>query len=235
MFKLKLGKNIVLSNDHATPTVVYLEYIPLGINCEVAFQIRRILGFDSSSFFSWNVTKMESVISLLEHRFAGILNWDDITPVSGNDLLSDPSHDFKFHSPFLRGRVKDDSEFDQKREIFEKKVAYLTEKFFIVRAPNDYSAYFYKYDGNDSPVYVHKRALRIRDLLCEIHRNGNFVLVILQHESRTEAPWAEPNLSNRYLKRVSPWSDATDGHVQSWDRVFRDFPHRAPLRLAGFG
>ena len=35
-------------------------------------------------------------------------------------------------------------------------------------------------------------------------------------------------------ERQRGWNDATDGHVSSWDSVFREFPHREPLHLAGY-
>ena len=46
--------------------------------------------------------------------------------------------------------------------------------------------------------------------------------------------WGSEIVANRYLDRFAPWADATDGHVRSWDAVFREFPHRSGLALSGF-
>lgn len=212
----------------------YSEYVPLGINCEAAYQVRRILGRDSASFFSWNVTPWSALESLIRTRFDGILRQENISPHMDGSLMNDTSHDYKFHSPFSRPDFVNDPEFADKLENHRQKVAYLIGKFLRPREPGESAAYFYKADGPEDAAQVRAAANRVRDLLNEIHKDSPFMLVVLQQEERKEPRWGDERIENRYLKRYSPWSDATDGHVQTWDSVFREFPHRDAMQFAGF-
>ena len=211
--------------------MTYSEYISLGYNCEAAFQIRRILGHDSSSFFSWNVTTLPQLMALLEHRFEGILLDDHIGP-HGGGLLTDEGYGYKFHSPFASADYKADPDYDSKLGRYRDRTAHLVAKFLRDRGPTESTAYFYKAEGQSSGEEVRHAARRVHSLLAGLHGASPFVLVILQHRDFWEDPWDEPGIFNRYLRRLAPFDDATDGHAQSWDAVFREFPHQEPLRFA---
>ncbi len=209
----------------------YQHYVSLGHNCEIAFQFRRILGRDSSSFFSWNITPLSSLISLFKGRFVGILQADNLSQHGDGSLVWDKSYDFAFHSPFSTPVPHDDPEFAVKLVAFREKTHYLVEKFYSTARSGDSVAYFYKAD--EVPV-VRKEARALRNLLNEIHVNNDFNIIFLQPEDRAEPDWGEPGLANRYLKRLAPWYDATDGHVSSYDKVFLEFPHVENMRFSGY-
>lgn len=211
----------------------YSEYVSLGINCEGAFQIRRILGHDASSFFSWNVTPLPALEALIQSRFEGILQWENISS-SGGGLLHDSSHNYKFHSPFSCEDFSNDSEAKRKFSEHKEKAGYLVSKFLRSRELDESTVYFYKAEDQGEDLEFRKIICRVRDLLGKIHESSQFSLVVLQDESRRDSAWQEEFIFNRYLKRTAPWSDATDGHVQSWDKVFREFPFDGPMYFSGY-
>ncbi|WP_082501294.1 DUF1796 family putative cysteine peptidase [Methylobacterium sp. Leaf88] len=211
----------------------FSEYVSLGNNCEVAFQIRRVLGRDSSSFFSWNVTPLGSLESLLRSKFSGILSRENLSIHGSGALINDSSHHYKFHSPFADAFMGD-SNFEVQYEELKKKFDYLTLKFLRKRTEIENVAYFYKCDEHSTKIDFQIAVVKIRDLIAEIQGNNSFKLVFIQDEAFREEDWGLDNIANRYLKRLAPWADATDGHVQSWDRIFREFPSESEMHLSGY-
>jgi hypothetical protein len=209
----------------------YQHYVSLGYNCEIAFQFRRLLGLDSSSFFSWNITPFRALQSLLKSGFSGILAAENLRKHGDGSLVWDKSHEFAFHSPFSTPEPHDDPNFAEQLEAFRKKTKYLIDKFVEVAHSGETVAYFYKTEEADA----HTAAVALRFLLDEYHQGrDNYTLILLQTADRAESDWGEARIANRYLKRFGPWHDATDGHVQSYDKVFREFPHVDTMRLAGY-
>ena len=45
---------------------MYDHFVSLGFNCEAAFNFRRLLGRDDSSYFNWLVAPFGSMIKLIE-------------------------------------------------------------------------------------------------------------------------------------------------------------------------
>ncbi|HQS08605.1 MAG TPA: DUF1796 family putative cysteine peptidase [Xanthobacteraceae bacterium] len=216
-------------------TVKYSEYVSLGVNCEGAFQMRRVLGRDSASFFSWNVTPVASLETLIRGRFNDILKPENLSSSNDFSMILDASHGHKFHSPFSREeKFKEDPDFASKLDEHAQKSKYLIDKFLRPRQDSETTAYFYKSIGNEDPVEFKSTCFRIADLLKEIHGESVFSLIVLQLVERSEAPWDHAHIHNRYLRRYAPWHDATDGHVNSWDKIFREFPHAENMRLAGY-
>jgi hypothetical protein len=206
-------------------TALYSEYVSLGYNCEVGFQIRRVLGREDSSFFNWNITHMAQLKSLLASRFSGILKPDNLEQHADGGLVLDKSHGHLFHSPFATPNPFEDDKFEAHLEEYRNKTNYLIDKFYDVSGKR--RCYFYK-----SEVDVDRKdCTYVRDELAKLG-NDDFSLVILRHRDLTEDPWGEDQIYLRYLRRLAPWDDAADGHIDSWDAVFREFPHRDPMRLA---
>ncbi len=209
----------------------YDTYASLGNNCEVAFQIRRVLGRDSSSFFSWNVTQFRALISLLQNRFAGILELPNLTNEPERGLIHDASYDFRLHTPFRLADLGQEENLELRLDDLRSKFRYLVEKFLADATDGTRVVYFYKTEEKEG---VRDNARRVYSLLDALAPGREFALVIIMPMSWREDPWDEPGIFNRYLRRVAPWDDATDGHVASWDRIFREFPHKDGLRLAGY-
>ncbi len=206
-------------------------YVSLGNNCETAFQMRRVLARDSSSFFSWNVTMFDPLLSVLSSRFDGVVQLDRLTNVPEKGLMHDASHDFYIHSGFASAAFREEPGFDAAFRDLTGKFAHLTRKFVGDAASDKRTVYFYKTEGSPE---VHGKSRALRDVLAGFHGPRPFDLVIVQPEAFREEPWQDEGIHNRYLRRLAPWDDATDGHVASWDRVFHEFPHGDGLRLAGF-
>ncbi len=212
---------------------MYDEYVSLGANCEIAFQFRRVLGHFSSGFFAWNVTRFDALFSLLDTDFAGILDDSNLTMSPGARLMHDSSHDFKVHAPFKSRNYRDEPDSDKIMAEIRTKFKYFIDKFHDIIASNKRIAYFYKVDNTlDDTNVVRQSSEELLQRLYNLHGDRPFALIILQHEKNREADWDIPMMFNRYLKRIAPPEDATDGHVYSWDKVFREFPHLGGLTLA---
>ncbi|MBL6078692.1 hypothetical protein JMJ56_11795 [Belnapia sp. T18] len=210
------------------------EYISLGSDCEVGFQFRRVLGRDSSSFFSWNVTGIAALERLLATRFDGVLQEADISAHADGSMLLDGGYGYKFHSPFRGYDFRADPDYAARWADHLEKAGYLIAKFLRGRPAGHRTAYFYKIEPEEEVAELRRLLPAVRGQLLDIHGPSHFELVVVLPQDRFEEDWGEARIHNRYVRRLAPWHDATDGHVSSWDRIFSEFPHTEPLRLAGY-
>ncbi len=209
---------------------VFDRYVSLGCNCEVGFQLKRVRGGAESGFFTWNITEPAALISLLETDFAGILQKSNLSVHTGGHLVRDASHDFMVHHDFDPVAFMQAPDFDDKLTLLHEKFEHFLRKFRQSAAAPGNTAYFYKNNLDDPRGF----ALRVQELLGRYHGDTPFTLIVLQTEDRAEPDWGLPGIRNRYLKRFAPYDDTPDGHVPSWDAVFREFPHREPLTLVNY-
>lgn len=216
---------------------MYDFYTSVGENCEVAFQIRRILGFDDSSFFSWNITTTSAFNALIDGQFSGIMETDNLRFHSGS-LIRDSKYDYMFHSDFECVESTIFENYENNLNSNRDKARYLIGKLRENASSDGKILYIHKYsslldDGVCSSARF--KAEGMLERLMRLHGGrGNFDLLFVQDAAVSEDDWGVPNLKNRYLARLAPFADATDGHVLSWDRLFAEFPHVRPLRFAGF-
>ncbi|WP_052213698.1 hypothetical protein [Belnapia sp. F-4-1] len=210
------------------------EYISLGSDCEVGFQFRRVLGHDSSSFFSWNVTSIAALERLLATRFDGVLQEANISAHADGSMLLDGGYGYKFHSPFRGHDFRADPDYHARWADHLEKTGYLIGKFLRGRPAGHRTAYFYKIEPEEAVAELRRLLPAVRGQLLDIHGPSHFELVVVLPQDRFEQDWGEARIHNRYVRRLAPWHDATDGHVASWDRIFSEFPHTEPLRLAGY-
>jgi hypothetical protein len=210
------------------------EYVSLGSDCEVGFQFRRVLGRDSSSFCSWNVTGIGALERLLATRFDGVLREANISAHADGSMLLDAGYGYKFHSPFRGYDFRADPDYDARWADHREKAGYLITKFLRERPAGHRTAYFYKIEPEEQVAEVRRLLPSVRAQLLDIHGPSHFDLVVVLPQDRAEEGWGEERIHNRYVRRFAPWDDATDGHVSSWDRIFREFPHRDPLQLSGY-
>jgi hypothetical protein len=215
---------------------MYDFYTSLGENCEVAFQIRRILGMDDSSFFSWNITTVAAFNALMDGEFANVMETTNLQFYS-DSLIKDVRYGYMFHSDFICTEETVFRDFEERLTLKRDKARYLIEKLRINASSDGRILYIYKHSGlldGDSDGSARSMAEGMLERLIRFHEKDNFDLVFVQDEAAREEDWAVPNLKNRYLARLASFADATDGHVQSWDRLFSEFQHVRPLRLSGF-
>lgn len=205
-------------------------YVSLGCNCEVGFQLKRVRGAAESGFFTWNITEPDALISLLESDFSGILRKENLSVHTGGHLVRDTSHDFMVHHLFDPVQFKSAPDFEDKLEALRAKFDYFVRKFREEAASPGHTAYFYKNVHSDPRGF----ALQVQALLKRYHGANPFTLILLQPVENMAPDWGLPGIRNRYLKRFAPYDDTPDGHVPSWDAVFREFPHREPLLLANY-
>ena len=205
-------------------------YVSLGDNCEGAFQIRRVLGRDDSSFFSWNITTAKSFIDLMDNDFSGIMQPENLRPHVA-DLVIDGKYEYMFHSQFPHRPDVVFTDYPEIAQTHQEKAQYLIDKLKKNAVSDQTTAYFFKAAEEDAKPKAEEMLKRLETL----HGGrDNFRFVLLQEASRHEDDWGYDRLKNRYLKRLAPMDDAHDGHVYSWDKVFQEFPHKDPMRLAGY-
>lgn len=224
------GESEIRDNTVMRETQVFDRYTSLGRDCEVGFQIKRVLGFQESGFFNWNYTDPEPLVSLLSSDFSGILQPENLSVHNGGALIRDASHGFFMHHEFDVERFKAAPDFSEKLAELKAKFLYFVRDFKRAAASRQKTVYFLKYEGTDARSF----ALRIREELVRYHQGNPFKIVFLQAADRYESEWGLAGIHNRYLKRFAPFDDTLDAHVPTWDKVFREFPHKLPLRLANY-
>ncbi|WP_457094733.1 hypothetical protein [Microvirga sp. P5_D2] len=136
-------------------------------------------------------------------------------------LINDSSHNFKLHHNFDRTLFKEDLLFDQKLDQLRSKFDHFIDSF-VDGAKIGRTAYFYvTADEND----VRSNARVVRDILKDYHAKSHFDLVVVQAKAFSEPDWDDAFMWNRYVERLAPIQNASDGHVETWDEIFREFPH----------
>lgn len=153
-------------------------------------------------------------------------------------LIRDSKYEYMFHSDFPCSLDTKFDNYEKELNSNREKAAYLIAKLYKNASSDGRILYVHKYSsllGIVDSDSARSKAEGMMQRLVRLHgARDNFDLVFVQPEDAREADWGVPNLKNRYLARLAPFADATDGHVQSWDRIFAEFPHVRPLRLAGF-
>jgi hypothetical protein len=206
-------------------------YVSLGENCEIAFQMRRVLRRDESSFFGWNITSFSAFECLVDCDFQGIMQPENFRFHGSGDLVRDLHCDYLFHSDFPRVANVDFAAFPEIIAAHRSKAQYLVEKFYETARTGGKVVYFYKTPVEDARD---KAPGMVERLLKASEGRENFRLVIVQTADRAEPDWNMNLVSNRYVRRFAPYDDAHDGHVSTWDRIFAEFPHAQGLQLAGY-
>jgi hypothetical protein len=203
-------------------------YVSLGRDCEVGFQLKRVRGAQESGFFNWNFTEPEALLSLLKSNFFGILQENNLSIHLDGALVRDSSHGFFVHHDFDIKSFKSAPDFPKKLKRLQDKFTYFVDTFRKGAQSPGRTAYFFKCEIPDA----RDAALAIRAELGRYHEQNSFSLIVVQTSDRAEVDWGISAIHNRYLKRFSPHDETLDAHVPSWDNIFREFPHRIPLRLA---
>jgi hypothetical protein len=205
-------------------------YVSLGRDCEVGFQLKRVRGAQETGLFNWNITDPPALISLLISDFSNIIQSDNLSLNREGSLAVDSSHGFLVHHEFDSQLFKDAPDYPEKLEKLQEKFAYFARLFREQAAAPGRTAYFYKCAANNAK----ELALTALILLKRYHGENPYDVIILQTSDRAEPDWGLPGIHNRYLKRFAPYDDTPDAHVMSWDAVFREFPHKEPLKLANY-
>jgi hypothetical protein len=208
---------------------MYDNYVPLGVNCEAGFQMRRVLGRDVPGFFTWNITSLKSLNTLLASDFAGLSDPEKLSHSQG-DLFHDASHDFFFHGDFSAPDIRADGRFEEKLANLRGKRNHFLDDFRSLRDRGE-TAFFYK---AVEPGDISSRISAVRNSLTKYVPPDQFVLVVVREAGNIALSPDMKNIFYRPVTRFSPDWDAHDGHVSSWDKIFREFPYKGEMRLAGY-
>ncbi|HEY0052558.1 MAG TPA: DUF1796 family putative cysteine peptidase [Caulobacteraceae bacterium] len=202
------------------------EYVSLGDNCETAFQLRRATGVDGGHFLDWTRVAPEVVATLIERRFAGILQPDALAFDPATALCVDRAYGHQFHHHFADGaRPQDDPRFEERLGNERRRADHLIPRLLQPRGPR---CYVMRAQGRLNRI----QAVRVRHAVAALHPESDFLLVTVQAEAhRRPHPWRYPNIEERFVSFVADPASADVGDEPGWDAILTEFPLR-PQRPA---
>ncbi len=187
-------------SNHPEQRIMFDEYVSLGYNCEVAFQLRRIQGFDNAHFFNWNITEPEQLAAVLDADFAGVM--DDTTPHNG--LMRDGRYGFHFHGAGSKSADRG-------------KADHLISKFRNTQRRRCYFLTVHRDISQPLLASICRGLYRIAGAhfsLVLVRRNGEVQgLRYARVVEREVAFLADPNATDR-------------GDIAGWNALFAEFPLR---------
>lgn len=188
------------------------EYVSLGYNCEVAWQLRRAHGDDRAGFFNWRITDTSQLVALLQRRFEGLLKPDQIGPGEAPGMIRDLSYHYQIHSPFETTDFASDPDFIAKLDLERGKMSHLAERF---KNPEGRRCYFLK------PRFDLTQGEADEVMRCLDRCSPDYVLVVLRAEG---APITGAKLFDRRLSFVTTPDQTDHGDDAGYDRIFAEFP-----------
>lgn len=171
------------------------EYVSLGLNCEVAFQLDRVALERRKHFFDWKITPHAALRSLLENRFAGVAA--TVAPGEHDGMTMDARYGFQFHNQPVH----------QERE----KCAYLANRFL---SPDGRRCYILKPESG--------AAERDIQALCyQLDRfDRDYKLVVLRRPNGPNLAGETVHM----LDFFAPVHAANEGDVAGYNRLFDRYP-----------
>lgn len=183
---------------------MFNEYVSLGSNCEVAFQLDRVAPLRRKHLFDWKVTPLSALLDLLENRFAGIA--ESVVPGEHDGMTMDARYGFQFHNQPVH----------QERE----KCAYLSERFM---SPDGRRCYILKPQTPPSDCDL----ILLRRLLDRF--DHDYALVVLR---RPDDP-ASAICDSHVLRFFAPNHAANEGDEAGYDDLFASYPLQSTIRSYG--
>ena len=178
------------------------QYVSLGFNCEVAFQMRRRLGDAPSGFFNWRVADVDAICRLIRRRFQAIMLDGCIGPGANVAMLRDELNGFEFHTT-------DDIAGER------AKMTALGRRFL---APEGRRLYLLKpYDRDLTDSAMHQLAAALDGI------DTDYRLVLLLND-RQNAPTLPDRFTVERLRFHAPDHQADQGDAEGYDRVFDRYP-----------
>jgi hypothetical protein len=213
----------------------YDAYVSLGNNCEAGLQFQRI-GYDTGSFFRFTFSSLAATCQLIREDFDGVYLRENLVPLGGSiPMVRDARYQVNFHSELpMAANPADGSacflfgpDFDRIYDRELAKVRYLVGKGRALAASDQRVLYFVKHEGGHGRA----RAEELLDLFLARYPRHDFHILFLQTEDRREDDWGVPRLTNRYLPRFAPITQAHDADGEAWGRIFAEFPLQDSGRL----
>lgn len=214
---------------------MYDYYVSLGENCEAAFNFRRILGKDISSYFNWLVTSLDSLIKIVSDDFDGDFEKGNLYyKHDQTSMVTDRKYNISHHNTFKDGQLSG-VEFEALYTNQVEKLSLLKRRFRALANSDQSVLYFIKVSAMTGIKDVQKKCAHFRDLMTKTYPDHKFDIVVLQDKDRIEPQWDEPNIFNRYVDRFAPFNNVPDFHKESWDRIFNEFPLNPGAMANAFG
>jgi hypothetical protein len=193
----------------------------LGDNCEFGF-VQKAFGIEEGNFFRWaRINDMQYVIDLLDARFEGIFEYENMRP-RDLTMVEDLRFPIHYHTDVHSRKVGDEWVTDrseaEKREIFARegeKAKYMARKFLVTIA-------------SQSKIYVAKQNSTLPDpiakkLLWSLRALGDASLLYVVAADSAHPPGTverlKPNLYKGYIDRFAEYHAADQISLDVWKRI----------------
>ena len=174
------------------------EYVSLGFNCEVAFQMRRRLGEAPAGFFNWRVADVAAICRLIQRRFADLMRDDMVMPGANVEMRQDMLYGYEFHRT-------DDLPAER------AKMAALGQRFLDQQGRRLYL--MKPYDRDLTPATLALLADHLRQI------DPDHAVVLLLRDGQP-TPVLPHGFAVERLRFHTPVHQADQGDAEGYDRVF---------------
>lgn len=194
------------------------EYVSLGCNCEVGFQMAWRTGKESTGFFDWRIADPENVLALLRTGFFGLLHPGRIVQGENAAMLADCRTGFQFHTPFPAGAdFRSHPGFAAVIANERAKFQHMARKFL-----NPIGRRCYLMKLRPAQTVDRDTLLEIVDRLDRI--DPDFHLVVVRGPEWEGHDFSIRRVSARTLGFIAPMHEADKGDTAGWHRIFDEFP-----------
>lgn len=188
--------------------------ITLGGDCQVTYQLKRRKLIDEYLGFEWLLSEVKDVIELITNNFEDFLNPDNVKLIFNPDKPASNCvfdnrykvrliHDYPLNPSFMDKHDEIKEKYDRRFDRFKEIVATAQK------------------DGQRI-LFVRKRSTKIEaaalaQALREHYPTLNFLLLIVDGSEETKTLWDIPNVINRHLRQLTPYS--WKGDDEAWDEI----------------
>lgn len=203
--------------------------VPLGYNCEIAFQFVQKYKFIDSSLFNWTYSNsIKNLIYALNHLDEilsdGIANPTPLYECQQTHILFHGKADFSKliynDGTFNLKNIEDD-----KNEL-KLRIGYLVTKFKKMLNSDCYILFIYKLKYSDClDEKINDYLFQLYDFFYKKTKKFKFVLV-LNNNMKDKVSIVKPNFIIETVNMYAPDNDVTNiekGDRKSWNRIFKKY------------
>lgn len=200
-------------------------FISLGFNCETGLMFRR-MGYDESSLFRYTLVGFESMVALIENKFEGLFEYENLFPVDKR-MIVDQNKAIYFHTKML----SDVSDATNKYFIHSKE-----ERYAIYREEKSKIDYFIQkwmnQIGSDSRILYFLKSEepltgtqidRLREALQNLGHQSDVEIVLLVKKEWNYS-CSKQGVYVRELEFFPPIAQADASDIEGWKNIFNEFP-----------
>lgn len=206
-------------------------YIGLGLNCEVAVQLRRISGCPQAHVFDWQLTLQPSLVHVLRTDFADYFQLDNLVVTENRQHVLDTATGLEFHHLFTQNF---DGTILPQRMVREYPKIRARADHLLRRwretVASDQSALYVRRDPEDE--LTADDMVELRDVLRECYPSHRFAVLwardVYDEEGVTQL---DDGIYEAQVPVLQPRLDLWRGDAAAWDRLYPQL-QRLPV-LAG--